>query len=59
MVYIAIPSLQMKKVPQKYTVEQKNDVWVFQYETPTYQSLITVDNKGIVLEYPGLFKRQY
>ncbi|WP_408009336.1 putative glycolipid-binding domain-containing protein [Pseudalkalibacillus sp. A8] len=60
MVYIAIPSLQMKKVPQRYTfVEQKNNVQVFQYESPTYQSLISVDDKGIVLEYPGLFKRRY
>ncbi|MGP4079889.1 putative glycolipid-binding domain-containing protein [Pseudalkalibacillus sp. R45] len=60
MVYVAIPSLELKKVHQRYTfVEQKSSVRIFRYESPTYQSLITVDKEGLVIEYPELFKRRY
>lgn len=60
MVYISIPSLELKKVKQRYTfLEHHQNDRLFQYESGAFQSRITVDQYGLIVDYPELFIRKY
>ncbi len=60
MVYISIPSLEFKKVKQRYTFLEHTDTHsLFQYESGRFQSEIKVDEHGLIVDYPDLFKRRY
>jgi len=60
MVYIFIPALEIKKVKQTYTyIERKENTRVFNYQCLDFESSISVDEKGFVIDYPQLFTRRY
>ncbi|MCC5894119.1 MAG: putative glycolipid-binding domain-containing protein [Alkalibacterium sp.] len=58
MVYISVPSLAFKRVDQTYQfIRQEEDMRYFKYHSTTYDTVISVDSDGLVLNYPELFKR--
>ncbi|SDI15714.1 hypothetical protein SAMN04487975_112108 [Planococcus glaciei] len=60
MVYIAVPSLEVSKMKQTYTfIGSRGEIRVFNFQSPGFESLISTDEKGFVVDYPGLFKRKY
>ncbi len=54
--YLAVPSLELAAVSQRYT---RLDASTYRYEgfPPGFSADITVDADGLVVEYPGLFRR--
>ena len=59
-VYITVPDLQFKPVRQRYTcVEQNANSRLFRYESldSSFTALLPVDEDGVVLDYPELFRR--
>lgn len=59
MVYVEASSLSVKKMNQAYTCEKASNPRVFRYQSENFESLIEVDERGLVLSYPGLFTREY
>ncbi|MFJ8090698.1 putative glycolipid-binding domain-containing protein [Lysinibacillus sp. NPDC095746] len=58
MVYISIPSLEVKKVPQSYKYLNNNGkLRYFKYRSYDYETIICVDEQGLVIDYPNLFRR--
>ncbi|HXV97849.1 MAG TPA: putative glycolipid-binding domain-containing protein [Anaerolineae bacterium] len=58
--YIAIPSLQLSPALQRYTcLAQQPDHSLYRFESPAddFTADIQVDQDGLVVEYPGLFRR--
>lgn len=59
MVYIAVPSLEYKKVPQSYQFLREEDgLRYFLYRCYDYETTISVDSNGLVVDYPGVFTRR-
>ncbi|KQU63577.1 hypothetical protein ASG66_04005 [Bacillus sp. Leaf406] len=57
-VYMSAPDLTFRKVNQHYTLlRESNGIREFLYQSPTYESSIFVDRKGLVVNYPDLFLR--
>lgn len=57
LIYLDLPAFTLKKVQQYYS---KLDNKIYRYqdiEIPDFVADITVDNAGLVVTYPGLFKR--
>lgn len=56
--YVDILGQKIMPVQQKYTKLSQTD---YKYENVPndFESVITVDNIGLVMKYPGLFKRTY
>ncbi|WP_019416150.1 putative glycolipid-binding domain-containing protein [Paenisporosarcina sp. TG20] len=60
MVYISVPSLKFQKVKQTYTyIEGKGNIQIFNYSSRDFETRISVDEKGLVIDYPKLFTRRY
>ncbi|WP_053073898.1 putative glycolipid-binding domain-containing protein [Bacillus sp. LL01] len=60
MVYIAVPSLEFKKVPQSYQYLREEDgLRYFLYHCYDYETTIAVDSNGLVVDYPGVFSRRF
>ncbi|MGA4722203.1 putative glycolipid-binding domain-containing protein [Fictibacillus nanhaiensis] len=60
MVYISTQDLSIKKVRQMYTLKNCHEnKRTFHYRSGTFESPVTVDKDGFVLEYPELFKRKF
>ncbi|MEZ0482124.1 putative glycolipid-binding domain-containing protein [Planococcus sp. SSTMD024] len=59
MVYIAVPSLELRKMKQIYTCVTASHPRTFRYQSENFESLIEVDEDGFVIHYPGLFTRIY
>lgn len=59
MVYIAVPSMELQKVKQRYTCVKSTNPRTFRYQSANFESLIEVDDEGFVSDYPGLFSRKY
>ncbi|MED3803563.1 putative glycolipid-binding domain-containing protein [Lysinibacillus xylanilyticus] len=58
MVYISIPSLEVKKVPQSYKyINNKGHMRYFKYRCYDYETTICVDEQGLILDYPNVFRR--
>ncbi|WZY00561.1 putative glycolipid-binding domain-containing protein [Bacillus sp. FSL W7-1360] len=56
MVYIAVPHLEIQKVTQHYEyVREEKGLRYFRYQCRSYETMITVDEAGFVVEYPGVF----
>ncbi len=58
--YIAAPALRVNRSRQRYTrLKPLEDLNRYRYEglDSGFQTLITVDHDGLVIDYPGLFKR--
>ena len=59
MVYIDIPSLEYRKVPQSYQYLREEDgLRYFLYRCYDYETTIAVDADGLVVDYPGVFSRR-
>ncbi|WP_416150314.1 putative glycolipid-binding domain-containing protein [Salipaludibacillus sp. HK11] len=59
MVYIAVPSLEMKKVTQSYEYVNGEGEWrYFNYRCYDYETTICVDENGLVVNYPDVFSRK-
>ena len=59
MIYIQAPSMNVQKVRQSYTLLESNGNRLFQYQSGDFQSVIKVDEDGLVTDYPELFARRY
>ena len=63
MIYIVVPQLQVTVVEQRYTcLETTRDGGTYRYEslnngTSEFTAELPVDNNGLVIDYPGLFRR--
>ncbi len=58
MVYISIPSLEVKKVPQSYKYLKNNGkLRYFRYRSYDYETIICIDEHGLVIDYPNVFRR--
>ncbi len=58
MVYIDVPTLEFKKVPQSYQYFREEDgLWYFLYRCYDYKATIAVDADGLVVDYTGVFNR--
>jgi uncharacterized protein len=60
MVYITVPDLTMRVEKQRYTCIEKHDQGgVYRYEglSSSFTALLPVDADGLVLDYPGIWKR--
>lgn len=63
MVYIAVPQLQVTAVEQRYTcLEATHAGGRYRYESlnngvSVFTAELPVDNDGLVIDYPGLFRR--
>lgn len=59
MAYVEVPGCKLKKLKQHYTYLGNNgEKRRFQYRCRNYGTVITVDQDGIVSEYPGVFTRR-
>jgi len=61
MLYIDVPSLELLNLEQHYTLvnEEEEGKRFFQYECRDYQTTISVDQHGLVEDYPRLFTREF
>ena len=63
MIYIAVPQLQIAVVEQRYTcLEVTHHSGHYRYESLNngvswYTAELPVDGDGLVIDYPGLFRR--
>ncbi|UFU00140.1 putative glycolipid-binding domain-containing protein [Radiobacillus kanasensis] len=58
MVYISVPSLETKKVPQSYHyIRKEGELRYFKYRCYDYETTICVDSNGLVVDYPKTFSR--
>lgn len=60
MVYILVPELTVSIAPQRYTcLEKSARGGLFRFESldSGFTALLRVDTDGLVVDYPGLFKR--
>jgi hypothetical protein len=55
-VYISVPELTIRPVRQRYTLLTA-DGPVYRYESGSYRADLPVDGDGIVIDYPGLWRR--
>jgi hypothetical protein len=58
--YIALPELTLRVDKQRYTFLERrelNDVYRYEGLTTDFVADIVVDRDGLVVDYPGLFKR--
>ena len=55
-VWVNAPELTLRRVEQRYT-RLKEDVYRYENLSSGYNSEVTVDEDGLVLDYPGAFQR--
>ncbi|MFI7612471.1 putative glycolipid-binding domain-containing protein [Nonomuraea terrae] len=57
-VYVDVPDLEPRAVTQRYTcLGRSGAVTVYRYESGSFRADITVDDHGLVVDYPGLWRR--
>jgi hypothetical protein len=59
-VYVELPSLRLSVEPQRYTcLEKRGSTGRFRFESPSsgFTADIAIDKDGLVVDYPGLFRR--
>jgi hypothetical protein len=54
--YISFPDLELLPDPQRYT-RLDEDLYLYESLDSDFEAELTVDARGFVLEYPGLFER--
>ncbi|NYE20027.1 hypothetical protein BJ991_002055 [Microbacterium immunditiarum] len=54
--YISVPDLHVTPDPQRYT-RLSADQYLYESRDSDFTAIITVDEEGYVLHYPGLFLR--
>ncbi|WKA57031.1 putative glycolipid-binding domain-containing protein [Planococcus shenhongbingii] len=59
MVYVSVPALDVQKTNQSYTfIKSIGKNRVFNFQSQDFESFITFDEKGFVVDYPQLFIRR-
>ncbi|MEZ5648695.1 MAG: putative glycolipid-binding domain-containing protein, partial [Alphaproteobacteria bacterium] len=56
-VYIAVPELAPRKVRQRYTCLEPGKIYRYEGLDSGFAAEITVDDDGLVIDYPGIFRR--
>ena len=59
-VYLAVPELTIEPAEQRYTcLEKSPTAGLYRYESldSSFRADLPVDDDGLVLDYPGLFRR--
>lgn len=57
-VYVTVPDLRVRAVTQRYTrLDHAGSAPVYRYRSGAFHADITVDEHGLVLDYPGIWKR--
>jgi hypothetical protein len=56
--YILVPELSLRAAPQLYT-RLAERLWRFDGLDIDFTADLTVDEEGFVMEYPGLFRREF
>lgn len=57
MVFVSLPGLEVTRVPQTYRTVSLGEPAVISLSSDSYETELTVDADGLVLEYPGLARR--
>jgi hypothetical protein len=57
MAYVSVPELVASKQEQQYTCIEENEKFLYETLPPGFQAELTVDAHGLVVDYPGLFRR--
>lgn len=60
MAYVTLPSLEVVRAPQRYTcLHTRENHGLFRYESVSsgYTNELPVDKDGLVLDYPGIWRR--
>jgi hypothetical protein len=57
MVFVSLPSLEVSQVPQTYRTASLGEPAVVGISTDSFETELTVDADGLVLDYPGLARR--
>ena len=57
MAYVSVPELVASKKEQRYTCIEEKKKFLFETLPPEFQAELTVDDDGVVVDYPGLFRR--
>lgn len=55
--YVRVPQLDVMPDPQRYTRTGRNE-YLYESRDSDFRRLVTVDDDGLVVEYPGLFTRE-
>jgi hypothetical protein len=53
--WIAVPALTVVRDPQRYTRVGERQ-WLYESRDSDFRAVLTVDDEGVVLDYPGLFR---
>ncbi|NYF15642.1 hypothetical protein HDC37_000454 [Microbacterium sp. AK009] len=53
--WIAVPALTVVRDPQRYTRLDERQ-WLYESRDSDFRAVLTVDDEGLVLDYPGLFR---
>ena len=56
-VYITVPDLTITTDPQRYTCLEPNRSYIYESRDSDFRRQIETDERGLVLTYPGLFRR--
>ena len=56
-VYITVPDLTITTDPQRYTCLEPNRSYTYESRDSDFRRQIETDERGLVLTYPGLFRR--
>ncbi|WP_335872761.1 putative glycolipid-binding domain-containing protein [Bacillus sp. 2205SS5-2] len=61
MLYIDVPTLEFMKLQQQYKFigSSDNGIRKFQYKCRDFETVVTVDQDGLIIEYPDVFIRRY
>jgi hypothetical protein len=57
MVFVSLPDLEVSRVPQTYRTVSLGEPAVVSLSSDSYDTELTVDADGLVLDYPGLARR--
>jgi len=55
--YVLVPEFSLRAAPQRYT-RLGDQAWRFESLDSGFTADLTVDDDGLVIDYPGLFRRQ-
>ncbi|KGX92479.1 hypothetical protein N781_16210 [Pontibacillus halophilus JSM 076056 = DSM 19796] len=61
MLYVDVPSMELEKVEQTYTFlgDTEDGYRRFRYTCKDYETVVTVDREGIIVDYPDAFRREF
>ncbi len=55
--YVTVPDLEVTADPQRYTRVSHHE-YLYESLDSDFSSVVTVDDFGLVVNYPGLFERR-